>query len=81
MIDTGRTVSLAARLLKENGAKAIYVIVSHGKHNCVKVPLYNLLMMYFRSLCGGQLEAISDIANRTLGGDQHHPPNCQRGVM
>jgi phosphoribosylpyrophosphate synthetase len=31
MIDTGRTVCLAARLLKENGAKAIYVIVSHGK--------------------------------------------------
>jgi len=30
MIDTGRTVSLAARLLKDNGAKAIYVIVSHG---------------------------------------------------
>ncbi|CAE6477796.1 unnamed protein product [Rhizoctonia solani] len=30
MIDTGRTVSLAARLLKENGAKEIYVIVSHG---------------------------------------------------
>ncbi|QRV86823.1 ribose-phosphate pyrophosphokinase [Ceratobasidium sp. AG-Ba] len=30
MIDTGRTVCLAARLLKENGAKAIYVIVSHG---------------------------------------------------
>ncbi|CAE6434537.1 unnamed protein product [Rhizoctonia solani] len=31
MIDTGRTVSLAARLLKEAGAKEIYVIVSHGK--------------------------------------------------
>ncbi|CAE6465953.1 unnamed protein product [Rhizoctonia solani] len=30
MIDTGRTVSLAARLLKENGARGIYVIVSHG---------------------------------------------------
>jgi phosphoribosylpyrophosphate synthetase len=30
MIDTGRTVSLAARLLKANGAKEIYVIVSHG---------------------------------------------------
>ncbi|KAJ1310564.1 hypothetical protein OPQ81_007293 [Rhizoctonia solani] len=30
MIDTGRTVSLAARLLKENGAREIYVIVSHG---------------------------------------------------
>ncbi|KAF8744506.1 Eukaryotic translation initiation factor 2A, partial [Rhizoctonia solani] len=30
MIDTGRTVSLAARLLKEAGAKEIYVIVSHG---------------------------------------------------
>jgi len=30
MIDTGRTVSQAALLLKEKGAKAIYVIVSHG---------------------------------------------------
>lgn len=30
MIDTGRTVCLATRLLKANGAKEIYVIVSHG---------------------------------------------------
>jgi ribose-phosphate pyrophosphokinase len=37
MIDTGRTVSLAARLLKEAGAKEIYVIVSHGKSQIIHI--------------------------------------------
>ena len=30
MIDTGRTLSLAVRTLHENGAKAIYALISHG---------------------------------------------------
>lgn len=33
MIDTGNTVTLATRSLKENGAAAIFVLVSHGKDN------------------------------------------------
>lgn len=30
MIDTGKTVMLATRSLKENGAAAIHVLISHG---------------------------------------------------
>ncbi|KAI0062033.1 phosphoribosyl pyrophosphokinase [Artomyces pyxidatus] len=30
MIDTGKTLTLAARSLKENGAKAVHALVSHG---------------------------------------------------
>jgi phosphoribosylpyrophosphate synthetase len=31
MIDTGHTVRLAAEVLREAGAKEIYVLISHGK--------------------------------------------------
>lgn len=31
MIDTGRTITLATRLLKEAGADKIFVIASHGE--------------------------------------------------
>lgn len=31
MIDTGHTVRLAAGVLRENGAKEVYALVSHGK--------------------------------------------------
>ncbi|KAI0046924.1 phosphoribosyl pyrophosphokinase [Auriscalpium vulgare] len=30
MIDTGKTLTLAARSLKENGAKAVHALISHG---------------------------------------------------
>lgn len=32
MIDTGHTVRLAAGVLRENGAKEVYALVSHGKY-------------------------------------------------
>lgn len=32
MIDTGNTLSLAARTLHDNGAKSIHAFISHGKH-------------------------------------------------
>lgn len=31
MIDTGKTLILAVRTLKEKGAKAVYAVVSHGE--------------------------------------------------
>jgi ribose-phosphate pyrophosphokinase len=31
MIDTGHTVRLAAEVLREAGAKEIYVLISHGQ--------------------------------------------------
>ncbi|MDD5765905.1 MAG: ribose-phosphate pyrophosphokinase [Candidatus Marinimicrobia bacterium] len=39
MIDTGGTISQAARLLKDNGAKTIIVVATHGlfSGNCVKL--------------------------------------------
>ena len=30
MIDTGKTLTLAAKSLHENGAKAIYCLITHG---------------------------------------------------
>lgn len=30
MIDSGNTLVLAAKTLKENGAKAVYALISHG---------------------------------------------------
>jgi phosphoribosylpyrophosphate synthetase len=30
MIDTGRTLTLAAKTLKEKGAKSVHALISHG---------------------------------------------------
>jgi hypothetical protein len=37
MIDTGQTLSLAARTLKENGARAVHACISHGEFYCLLV--------------------------------------------
>jgi ribose-phosphate pyrophosphokinase len=39
MIDTGTTLALAARSLKENGASTTYALVSHGM-SPLHLPLY-----------------------------------------
>jgi ribose-phosphate pyrophosphokinase len=39
MIDTGHTLTLAARTLHEKGAKTIYVLISHGACPTEKVYL------------------------------------------
>ena len=39
MIDTGSTLTLAARTLHENGAKDIYALVSHGLLSEVNMSL------------------------------------------
>lgn len=31
MIDTGKTLTLAANVLKEKGAKVVYALISHGE--------------------------------------------------
>lgn len=33
MIDTGKTLALAAKTLKEKGAKSVHAIISHGTFN------------------------------------------------
>jgi len=43
MIDTGRTLTLAAHTLHENGAKAIYALVSHGLLSEVNMSLIEAL--------------------------------------
>jgi len=43
MIDTGRTLSLAVRTLHENGAKAIYALISHGLLSEVKMSMLESL--------------------------------------
>ena len=37
MIDTGHTVKLAAEVLKEAGAKDIYVLICHGEFACFRL--------------------------------------------
>ena len=44
MIDTGKTLALAANTLKEHGAKAIYALVSHGES--VYMVGYTVLMFF-----------------------------------
>ena len=43
MIDTGRTLSLAVRTLHENGAKAIYALISHGLLSEVNMSMLDTL--------------------------------------
>ena len=43
MIDTGRTLSLAVRTLNENGAKAIYALISHGLLSEVNMSMLDAL--------------------------------------
>jgi len=43
MIDTGRTLSLAVRTLHENGAKAIYALISHGLLSEVNMSMIETL--------------------------------------
>lgn len=43
MIDTGRTLSLAVRTLHENGAKAIYALISHGLLSEVNMSMLDAL--------------------------------------
>ena len=43
MIDTGRTLSLAVRTLHENGARAIYALISHGLLSEVNMSMLDAL--------------------------------------
>lgn len=43
MIDTGRTLSLAVRTLHENGARAIYALISHGLLSEVNMSMIETL--------------------------------------
>ena len=58
MIDTGKTLALAVRALHENGAKAIYALISHGLLSEVNMsmietlPLERLVVRtHAKSLC------------------------------
>ncbi len=45
MIDSGSTLALAAKSLKENGASKIYAVISHGRPFivlCVQLELFRL---------------------------------------
>jgi hypothetical protein len=41
MIDTGHTLTLAARTLHEKGAKTIYVLISHGAYPIEEVNFWS----------------------------------------
>lgn len=43
MIDTGSTLSLAVRTLHDNGAKAIYALISHGLLSGVNMSMLETL--------------------------------------
>ncbi|TFK22660.1 ribose-phosphate pyrophosphokinase 2 [Coprinopsis marcescibilis] len=60
MIDTGHTLSLAARTLHEKGAKAIYALVSHGLLTGSNLPELNDLPLH------------SLVVTNTLPQAEHH---------
>jgi phosphoribosylpyrophosphate synthetase len=35
MIDSGKTLGMAARALQENGVQSVYVLISHGTFICL----------------------------------------------
>lgn len=45
MVDTGRTLALAAKTLKEAGAKAVYAHISHGILSGASIDLLRRLDM------------------------------------
>jgi len=51
MIDTGRTLSLAVRTLHENGAKAIYALISHGLLSEVNMSMLDALPLERLVVC------------------------------
>ena len=51
MIDTGRTLSLAVRTLHENGAKAIYALISHGLLSEVNMNMIETLPLERLIVC------------------------------
>jgi ribose-phosphate pyrophosphokinase len=43
MIDTGTTLIMAARMLKENGASSVHALISHGSHFVLLIVWINQL--------------------------------------
>lgn len=59
MIDTGRTLALAARTLHENGAKTIYALISHGLLSEVNMSLIDELPLVKLVVCARPFFSLS----------------------
>jgi ribose-phosphate pyrophosphokinase len=76
MIDTGSTLALAARSLKENGASRTYALVSHG---ACSLPLLLLSIVRYSSAIGlfseVSMSVIENLPLETLVVCIHFMPN------
>jgi ribose-phosphate pyrophosphokinase len=69
MIDTGHTVKLAAEVLKEAGAKDIYVLICHGESACVRLKKCGadrIMNMPYRTLVGRDNEDTAGSADQEV---------------
>jgi ribose-phosphate pyrophosphokinase len=69
MIDTGHTVKLAAEVLKEAGAKDIYVLICHGEFACFcskECGADGLMNVFYRTLVGRDNEDTAGSADQEV---------------
>lgn len=62
MIDTGKTLSLATKALKEAGAKSIYCLVSHGLLSEANFPLLESLPIEQLVVSGDMIRGIFHVS-------------------
>ena len=56
MIDTGRTLAIAAKSLKEHGAQSVYAVISHGSYSVT--PFLSVQSLTLPVSCSGLLSEL-----------------------
>ena len=54
MVDTGRTLQSASEILKQNGAKKVYAIITHGMPALPAVRRLLILILFVIGLLSGE---------------------------
>jgi ribose-phosphate pyrophosphokinase len=78
MIDTGKTLTLAAKTLHDKGAKSVYALITHGKFNSCLFLLWHPLTIAFVGLLSevnlalvAELPIIQLVVTNTVPQTQH----------
>lgn len=81
MIDTGHTVKLAAEVLKEAGAKDIYVLICHGEWipSSGGLNMADVGLTPGRTLVGRDDEDVARLAHQKVDRDQLDRPDREGG--
>lgn len=77
MIDTGRTIALATKLLKEAGCEKIFVLASHGEtvqQSVLSAPTANSPNFRTRHLHGSRHRDAGHFTDREARGDKFRSP-------